>query len=126
MTNWLLLFQTPYDTVKYMTNNLNAPTLLGYYKFVDYIQTLFIHDYTGFIDELNKFKTILINLDDHTWVIHENERKETTFEELLALNKVEEEKEQKSLAEKARDFVQGIYKKSKIKKKDDTRNNNRR
>jgi len=117
MKNWIIAYQTPYDTVRYMTNNLNTPTFLGYYKFIDYIQTLFIHNYGGFIDEINKFKDILIDCDNHTWKVIEHELKDATFEELLELNKSEEEKDNKTLSEKARDFSKKLLKSKKSSKK---------
>lgn len=127
--NILVCFQTPYDTVKYITNNLSSPTFLSYYKFIDYIQTIFLYDYVGFKEQLNKFKTIMINLDEHSWEICSEQISDVSFKELLKLNEKKDE-EEKSFIERAKEFTKKFNKKS-IKKivdvdKYDTRNSNRR
>ena len=98
MKNYLLCYQTPYDSVKYITNELASPTFLSYYKFIDYIQTIFVHNYYEFEKELNKFKNILIDLDNHTWEIYkESEKEKPSRKEMFEYHeKLEKEKEDKS------------------------------
>lgn len=121
MKSWILLFQTPYDTVKYITSELSTPRILGYYKFLEYISSVFIIDYYNFREELNKYQTILVNLDDHTWSIYKEEIKETTFKELLELNKKEEEQEE-SKSEKFKNFIKKFRKTETLKNPIDGKN----
>ena len=106
-----MAFQTPYDSIKYITNELASPTFLSYNKFIDYIQTLFVYNYYGFIEELNKFKTILIDLDEHTWELYVEEKKELpSRKEMFEYNgKIEKEKEDKR--KKKLDFKREFIKK---------------
>jgi len=123
MKNWILCFQTPYNNIKYITNNLDIPTTSEFYKFLDYIQTIFLYDYNNFIEELNKFKTILIDIDEHKWKLYIEEKKEYTFDELLKFND-KENLEIKIKQEKAREFVKKFNDKKIIKDiMDDKRNN---
>lgn len=108
MNSWILCFQTPYDTVKYMSNELNSPMILGYYKFVDYIQTLFIHNYGDFMEELNKFQTILIDTETHTWEIYEEKKNtDVSREELLKLNEKDIKEETK--VERFKKSIMKVY-----------------
>jgi len=117
--NWLLCFQTPYDSIKYVTNEMSYPNYLPYYKFLDYIiNTIHIHNFEGFQNQLDKFFTILINIDTHEWEVYNEERKEAGFYELFDLNEKRKEEELKSkdknnsygLNEK-KEFIRGITKK---------------
>jgi hypothetical protein len=96
--------------VRYRTNTSNSTIFSNYYKFIDYIQTLFLHNYAGFIEEFNKFRTILIDADNHTWRVYEEEREGADFNELLALNESEKE-EKPSIAKRARESVKRFNKK---------------
>lgn len=129
MQNWMLCFQTPYNSVKYITNELNSPAYLSYYKFLDYISTsIHILEYGKFRDQLDKFQTILINIDTHEWSIETVEKKKYSFDELFDYNeqKIEEEKNQKAAfdnIQKGKGFIEKItknknigYKKDYIKK----------
>lgn len=88
--NWLICFQTPYNSVKYQTSDINFATTLVYPKFLKYINSIFILDYNNFVDELNKFKTIFIDLDLHKWEIYKEKQKDTGFDELWELNREKE------------------------------------
>ena len=114
MKNWILLFQTPYDTVKYITSELNTTRSLSYYKFLDYVSSFFVVDYYNFKLELNKYKTILINMDDHTWRIYEEDKKEATRKELLELNKEEDTKENK--IDKFKNFLRKFKREESLKR----------
>ena len=96
--NFLICFQTPYDSVRYITNQLSSVRSLQYYKFLAFISDIFVSDFTGFKNHLDKFDTILVDLDTHTWEIQNTEKKKVEFKELFEFNekREEEEKENKS------------------------------
>lgn len=104
----MLLAQSNNDVVKYITNELSSPIFLSYNNFIDYIQTLFVFDYANFVKEVNKFKTILINLDDHRWKVYKEEKREYNEKELFEFNaKLEKEKEDKKVKklDKTKNFI---------------------
>jgi hypothetical protein len=103
MNNWLLAYQTPNDSVKYITHELSSPIFLSYNQFIEYIQTLFVFDYENFIKQLNRFKTILIDLDTHKWEIYKEKRRDYNEKELFEFNaKLEKEEEDKKIKKSER------------------------
>ena len=109
MKSYLLCFQTPHDSVKYITHELASPIFLSYNSFIDYIQTIFVFDYENFVKELNKFKTILIDLDTHRWEIYKEERKKYNEKEIFEFNaKLEKEEEDKKVKKlnKTKNFIE--------------------
>lgn len=103
MVNWVEFFQTPNDTVKFITNeDSNNPQVLSYKKFVLYIGQFKALDRVELNNALDRFQTVFLDCSTGKWEIQKPELKAGTFEQMLKLNpefKVktpEEEKEEKN------------------------------
>lgn len=83
--SWLLCCQSP-NNVRYITSELSYPVFLNYYKFLDYIHSFNIQDFENFKNYLDRFHTILVDLQTGEWKLYEEKRKEATFEELWKMN----------------------------------------
>ena len=106
VNNFLLCFQTPYDSIKYITNDMASPSHLSYHKFMDYIKfTIHVNFFSEFQDELDKFKTILINTDTHDWEIYEEEKDKIGFKNLFDFN---EKRNEEKLKEKNKNKIGDI------------------
>jgi hypothetical protein len=110
---WILCKQTLHDSVRFISSE--APedaSYLGYYRFIEFISTFSLIDFGSFKEELNKFKVLFINIDDHIWEEYKAdiEKQEATFEDLLSLN--ENKPEENTKLDKIKT---AIFKHSKIK-----------
>lgn len=116
MTNFLICVQTFNDSIKYRTNFLETSSYMRYYKFLEYIdKEIHLWDISSFIEELNKFKVIYIDLDTRTWkIIPMEESKDASFEELIQLNQPIEKEEESSL-DKMKNKIFNISKNNKWK-----------
>lgn len=101
---WVLCYQTQNDIICYQTNDSQSSLFMGYKKFLEYIDSFNILDRDKFVNELNKFETIFINIDTKEWKVYETEReKHPSFETLMFLNS--EKKEEKTIIEKGREWI---------------------
>jgi hypothetical protein len=93
---WIMLFQTPYNNIKFITNEDANPQFLEYYKFLKFIAQFPIENGGEFRSNLDKFQTIFLNCSTGIWEIRKPEIKEKSFEDMLKLNPNEQEiKEEK-------------------------------
>ena len=126
---WLLFVQTPYDTVKYITDELDSYLVVNYNKFRSVIlEGQKIIDQTNLLFELDRFNTVFLNCEKGTWEVKKPElKKDFTFEELAETNKAykEEPKKEKTkeeiLLEKSKKYIDNFGKG----KNDDKQNRNR-
>ena len=112
---WILFFQTPAFRIKFITNELDTPTSLGYHKFVSFLFDNFrIVDTKGLMHELDSFQTVLLNGKTGQWKIEKPEINisKYSFEELykLQVKKEEKEKEDKSIRDKLREYLGETWK----------------
>lgn len=114
---WILCFQTATGGIKYYTSDLDNPTYLSFNAFIEYISQFSLHDFKNLLDELDKFKTILIDLDEKSWKIYEIKKEEkTTFEQLYKLNKNKQKDKEKAQDKfHLEDRKEYLHKQSKIK-----------
>jgi len=91
---WMLCYQTPYNVVKYITDNLDTTTFLKYEKFMELVSTFRLENKEIFRENINKFKTLYIDIEKSTWQLYEIEKEPATFDDLIDLNKKREEKKQ--------------------------------
>ena len=96
MQNYLICFQTPYDSVKYITKDISYPTSLPYSKFLDFIANIFVINFEQFKDHIDKFHTILIDLDTHEWEVLEQEKGSATFKQLFDLKEQRDKEKEES------------------------------
>jgi hypothetical protein len=111
---WIMFFQTPYDAVKFITNEDDSYQILNYYKFVDFISDYKIENRQGIIQALDRFQTILLNCVEGTWEIQKVVIIQGSFEEMLKLNPGELElKESKKKTDpilKNKNFINTFFK----------------
>lgn len=86
MKSWIIFYQTPYNTVKYITSELDSYRFLEYYKFLEFIGKYKINNYFEFKDFLDKFKIIFLNLETGEWEEKRVPKKDFTFDNLVAFN----------------------------------------
>lgn len=90
---WLLFTQTPYDSINFITDELDSVKYLPYYEFKKYLSSFKIENRIEIINALDKFETIFLDIKTGTWEIKKREINENiSFEELYELNKKEEKK----------------------------------
>lgn len=110
---WILFFQTPYDTIKFITNEDSSYQILSYKKFKTFISSFKILDIGNFYDALDKFQTVLFDCTAGTWTIQTQELSNPTFEQLLKLNpslrELEEEKKRTDPLLKKKSFIDKIF-----------------
>ena len=101
---WVVFFQTPYNTVKYMTDELATPSVMEYSKFLSFLFDLTVNDRISIREKLDQFKTILLFCETGYWEVRKTEEFniETSFEELKSLNPTRAETKEK---EKSTDAV---------------------
>ena len=59
---WVMMFMTPHDYVKYLLPGLDKPISMPYNKFIGWVHRQFyIKDFKAFKKSLNSFETILLN-----------------------------------------------------------------
>lgn len=108
---YLIFCQTPYNSVRFMTNELQDYTSLGYKKFLDMLMTLPCNDYLAIRKHLDCFQTVFLNLETGEFKQLLPERGEATFEELVRINQVEEQKSiQEQKTESSKSFLDSFAK----------------
>lgn len=118
---WILFFQTPYDRVKFRTDEMEETVSKTYYKFKDYLfQNFYVLDSKGILDALDSFQTVLLEKDSGKWeTISPNYDKEgITFEELFSINnknKETPETKDESLVKYGKATISNIWNKKKKK-----------
>ena len=95
MISWILFFQTPRDTVKFITNEDASYQVLGYQKFKDFISQFTVANRGLFNKHLDSFHTVLLDCEKGTWREIKPEIKAGSFKEMLKLNPSEEEAKEK-------------------------------
>lgn len=91
--NWIIFFQTPFNRIKYITNELEDETLLLYDEFLEFIfRTVKVKDSLNFKEAIDTFKTIYLDCITGEWQIKRREidPKDLSFQNLLKLNPMPE------------------------------------
>lgn len=89
MNKWILFFQNPYNRVVYLTQEMEDKASMKYNSFLDFLyKDHYIKDPGELKNQLDRFKTILLNLDTGEWEVKEViiDEQDVTFEEMLKLN----------------------------------------
>ncbi len=88
MKNFIVCFQTPYNLISYTTAELTTPTFMGYKEFVKWLNKKNITGFDFLIEELDRFQTIYVDLDERVWEVLKDKEKdqEYSFEELYKYN----------------------------------------
>lgn len=89
--SWMLLQQKQNDRVAFFDSDSEEKNKLGYKKFLDYVAKYPVDKKLDFIQELDKFSIIFLDLITGKWKIEANEYNTTnfTFDELCKANDVE-------------------------------------
>lgn len=104
---WMLFFQTPQGSVAYINDSTPNVSYLPYYKFLEFLNRNFITQKPLQLkEELDRFRTIVLNCTTGNWEIKSKTEKEVTFEELLDLNQEEEKKDNHVTS----DYLKGLKK----------------
>ncbi len=109
--DWIILYQNQYDRVVFLSSlNTDEKDSMPYHKFLEFVNYTFkIKDFIEFRNQLDRFKVILL-LKDGTWQIQESITKEASFEEMLELNKAEEEKSAfEKRVDRSKAFMNNIF-----------------
>lgn len=122
---WLLCFQTPYNRVRYFTNEQQQIANLSYNDFLKFSAKLKLKNSEKFINTLNNFQTIFVNIEEQKWEIYSKSDSNISFEEMLKLNKDKakvtnlfedsKQKENKSYFEVNKNFINNFFNKRKEK-----------
>jgi len=106
---WMMLFQTPWDSIKFITNEDTNAQYLPYNKFMDFLNTFKINDIGTFKDSINKFQTLLLDCTTGKWEIQHQQIVEGSFEQMLKLNpgvqEIEEQKKKTDPLLKKKNFL---------------------
>ena len=87
---WLIFFQTVSNRIKYKTHDMETPGTLKYQEFLDFLLHHYpVQNYFVLREEIDKFKTILVDKKTGEWSIQTIAREEATFEELVKCNEIE-------------------------------------
>ena len=112
MISWILFFQTPYNMVKFITNEDANYQILNYFKFKDFIFQFQIKNRGDFNKHFDSFHTVLLNCTDGSWEEIKQEIKESSFSEMLKLNpgiqEIEEEKKKDPIL-KRKEFLRKFF-----------------
>lgn len=96
--NWITFYQNQTDKIYFITSKNQERDFMKYYDFFTYINSEYkITDFFEFKDAVDKFKTIIL-YEDSTWEVIPETIQEASYEELLELNK--QDQEEKSSFEK--------------------------
>lgn len=91
LADWFLFYQTVNDNIAYIDSHMVNPSFMARNKFLNSIfKSIFIKNSKEMQENLEKGKTILLFSGTGLWEVKEVEKREATFEELLKLNKKEE------------------------------------
>lgn len=90
---WIVLYQTPHDTVRYLIPGLQKPVSLPIKKFMVFLyHGFYIKDKEDFLLRFSRFNTIYVNNFDGSHTVIERPEQFPTFGELLRLNEKAEVK----------------------------------
>jgi hypothetical protein len=101
---WILCYQTPNDSVKFQTDISDEISYLKYKDFIGYVSQYRIKDHAGFIDMLDHFYTLFIDIENQKWYRYQPTFDTPTFEELIALND-KDNKKNLTILDKAKAFI---------------------
>jgi hypothetical protein len=84
--NIILAYQTPYETVAYITDDLLIVDYLPYSEFIKFIKPFVKKNYEEFIENLNRFYNVLVNTNDGSWEVYHKKFTIPTMQDLVKLN----------------------------------------
>lgn len=89
---YILAYQTPYDTVTYITDDLLTVDYLSYGDFLKFIKPFIKKDFAGFIENLNRFYNVLVDVNGQTWQVYHKKFDIPTMQKLIKLNEKKHKK----------------------------------
>jgi hypothetical protein len=96
--NWITFYQGKTDQIYFITSKNQERDFMKYYEFLTYINNEYkIEKFFEFKEAIDKFKVIIL-YEDNTWEVIPENTQEASYEELLELNK--QDQEEKSSFEK--------------------------
>ena len=115
MSKWVMAHQTPWNSVKYITDDLTEYTTKTYTNFLSMILALNPLDPNGLKEALDSFETIFLDCDIHTWRIEKYVPEVETFtqKEMHEFNPSEEiieAQKKESILDRTKDFIETLHK----------------
>jgi hypothetical protein len=110
---YILAYQTPYDTVTYITDDLLTVDYLSYGDFLKFIKPFIKKDFAGFVENLNRFYNVFVNTNEKTWKVYHNKFDVPTMQQLIELNETKDKKrfwnrKDKTRTTKVKDYLSDI------------------
>lgn len=103
--NFILCYQTPYETVSFITDELMSQDFLPYTDFLSFAFKFVKEDVEGFVTNLNRFFNILIDTNTGTWQVYHKKFDNNTMEDFI---KYSEKKQKKTFWNRKKDKVDKI------------------
>jgi hypothetical protein len=114
MISWILFMQTPWNTVKFITNEDASYQVLNYYKFKDFLAQFKKTNLSDFNKSLDSFQTVFLDCTTGEWKVEKSEIKEASFDQMLKLNpgkeELEEEKKKTDPLLRKKNFLDNFFK----------------
>lgn len=113
---WILCVQTPWNSVKYITDDLNDYSSHSYPKFMEMIMQLLPYDPNGLRDAIDSFHTVFLDIESKRWYIENYipEKENYTDKEMYELNPskeiLEEQEKNKSILSRTKKFIDSFNK----------------
>ena len=89
---WVLCYLNPHDYVSYKTDLSTSSESLQYQDFVGFIHPYISKASYEFYEELNRYRTLLIDTQNKDWKVYLKRFDEPTFDELFQINEKREVK----------------------------------
>ena len=113
---WLLCVQSPYNSIRYITDELQEYSSHSYNKFLEMIMNLKPFDPNGLKEAIDGFKTIYFDVNTHVWHIENYVLEENIFtsKQMHELNPspeiLEEQKKNDSIINHTKNLIDSMSK----------------
>jgi hypothetical protein len=108
---YILAVQTPWDSVKYINDDLSDYSSHSYNKFLEMIMNLKPFDPNGLKEAIDSFETVYLNVETKQWEIlkYTPESDKFTPQQMYELNPspemIEEQKKNESIINRTKNFI---------------------
>jgi len=108
---YILCVQTPWNSVKYISDELTEYSSHTYNKFLEMIMNLQPYDPNGLREAIDSFQTIYLNVETKQWEIikYLPEKDQFTSKQMYELNPsaemIEEQKKNESIINRTKNFI---------------------
>lgn len=106
---WIMFYQTPYDRVKYISDESEDTSSLSYAKFLEFLIPILHKNYLEIKDHLDSFHYIYLDMEtcDFKQIIPQRDHS-ISFEELYELNK--NDAAPKDIVDQSKEYMNNIFK----------------